>query len=213
MSKPTTPEQFAGKTAAIAKAVFNKLPLLKSETDPLERCYLFTGPPGTGKSSLAEAIAARLTGHPIEQVWRGNAPCVDQINGQSCSVDTVRRWRQEGWYHPLYGHMWVKIVDEIDAAGEAACNELRTYLDKLAPGTVFIGTTNLAPKQLQVQLQSRFKVHYFEPVSTESVASWLTGQFNVPLDFATRAARANKGNVRAARADTLGYLEAVQANA
>ena len=107
--KPTQPHHFIGKTHTIAKAVFNKIPALQSKsiTDPLDRCFLFTGPAGTGKSSLAEAFAIALAEHRL---------AIEQVNGQSMSVDVVRRWQEEGWYFPLYGKLWVKIIDEIDAA-------------------------------------------------------------------------------------------------
>ena len=40
-----------GKTHRIAKLVLKDVPLLQSAPpDPLDRCYLFTGPAGTGKT-------------------------------------------------------------------------------------------------------------------------------------------------------------------
>lgn len=198
--KPTKPEHFIGKTGQIARVLFGAIPKLQSEPhlDARSRCYLFTGPPGTGKSSLAELFALALAGSKF---------AVEQVNGQSCTVDKVRAWSQQGGYIPLYGKVVVQLVDEIDAASLAACNELRTYLDKLPPHTVFIATTNKPVAELQEQLQSRFKVHYFERVPAEQISAWLADKFEMPAHQANRIAAGCKGNVRAAECDALAIQE------
>ena len=207
--KPHTPAEFIGKTGVIARAMFAQVPKLKDAVDPMQRRYLFTGDAGLGKTALAEALAAAITGDPIERVWAGKSFNVEQVNGQSCSVDLVRRWQAEAHYVPMNSK--VIIVDEIDATSLAACNELRTYLDKLPPKWVFLATTNLAVRKLQPQLQSRFKVHFFENVPHETIAHWLCARFKLGLDLARQTARNSGGNVRAAETDALNLIETLQA--
>lgn len=202
MSKPTSPPDFVGKTNIIARALFGKMPKVKSDPklEPIDRCWLFTGVPGCGKTSLALALSG-LAGNPID---------VEQINGQSCSVEVVRKWEEAGWYRPM-GDIRFQIVDEIDGASIAACNQLRSYLDHLPQRTVFIGTTNRPLKQLQEQLQSRFKAYFFDPIPTESIAKLLVQQFGISPSVAEEQAAGAEGNVRAARASVLSYLEVVEA--
>jgi hypothetical protein len=153
--KPKAADEFIGDARANARAVFGKIQQLKNgaELDPLDRCWLFAGPPGVGKTSLAEAAARELAENQID---------IEQVNGQSCSIDVVRRWREDGWYSQK--SIRVRIVDEIDAASPAAQMELRTYLDKLPKSTVFIATSNKSFAEIPEQLQSRFKIYDFNPV-------------------------------------------------
>ena len=95
--------------------------------------------------------------------------------------------------------MRVQIVDEIDAASTAAHNELRSYLDKLPVKSVFIGTTNRTVEELPEQLQSRFKILYFDPIPLEVIADWLQAKFpRLGTAMAGSIAIQSNGNVRAA---------------
>ena len=202
----TRPE-YLGKTARIADMLWRQIPKLKTTPDPIERRYLFTGSPGLGKTDLAEHLAAALTGESFERVHAKMAVNVELINGQSCSIEVVRRWQENGHYRPLFGDCRVQLVDEIEGMATAALNEIRSYLDRLPPGTVFLATTNKQPNELQEQLQSRFKVCYFTPPTDEEIYDWLMEQHGLPADFAKRTVKGCKGNVRAAKTDALSWKE------
>src|SRR5262245_51433575 len=126
---PTSADHWIGKTNRIAATLFKKVPRIHANPhiDRLDRCWLFVGPPGCGKTSLAEALAHKLAEHPA---------AIELLNGQSCTIEVVRAWRMEQTSRPLWGKLFVKLIDEVDAASLAACNEIRTYLDRLPPYTV-----------------------------------------------------------------------------
>jgi DNA polymerase III delta prime subunit len=191
-----------GKTGVIAKVLFAKLERLKADPnmDRLDRCWLFTGPPGNGKTTLAEALAKAYIEHKAY---------LDYINGQSCTIEVVRRWRESAHFKPLAN--MVQFVDEIDAASLAAANELRTHLDNLPSRTLFIATTNKPIDQLQEQLQSRFQVQYFTAIPEQTMAPWLVDKYRIAVDIAQRIASGAKGNVRAAILDTKSHLDMLAA--
>ena len=185
-----TPNQLIGKSGKIAALLFNQIPKLTAPgCSIMDRRYLFTGKPGLGKSAIAEMLGRALVSHELG---------IEAINGQSCSVECVRQWRYHGQFAPMFG-MRVQIVDEIDAASPAAHNELRTYLDRLPGKTVFIGTTNKTVEELPEQLQSRFKILYFDPIPIEIIAEWLKAKFpRLGEAMAASIAIQSNGNVRAA---------------
>lgn len=198
---PTSADAWVGKTNRIAAALFNKVPRIISNPhiDRLDRCWLFVGAPGNGKTSLAVALAHQLAGHPL---------AIEMINGQSCTIEVVRAWRMEQSGRPLWGNLSVKLIDEVDAASLAACNEIRTYLDRLPPYTAVIATTNKPIKELQEQLQSRFQVWQFAPIPDPLVADYLVRSYRIAADVAHQIAAGVNGNVRAAILDTKCHLDA-----
>lgn len=78
--------------------------------EPPERCWLLTGPSGTGKSSLAETLAADTSGDPIEAVWQKTALNLEIVNGRSCHVDRVRDRERNGVYRPMGGGLRVQLA-------------------------------------------------------------------------------------------------------
>jgi len=183
------PREFCGKSRRIAEIIHKRM----SEQWKTIK-WIFTGPPGTGKSRLAEVTALDLAGSPFT---------VDRVNGQSLSIDVVRHWRDMAAYKPLFGRS-VKVVEEIDAASTAAQNELRTYLDELKDGA-FIGTTNKPLKELQSQLSSRCAHFKFDMVEMEEIRGLLVKW--VPEKIAAAIAMSSNGCVRSALIDAEQWLD------
>lgn len=195
-----TPIELIGRSGVIQRVMRGKFTLLRAailrgeETSVLRRRVLFTGPPGVGKTELGGELSLLMAGSPY---------AVEKLNGQNVTIDVVREWTRNACYKPLFGDISVKFVDEIDAIGPAALNDLRTYLDELAPHRVFIGCTNQPPGKLQPQLQSRFQVIQFAPIPALEIAVLLRAKYQLPLAIAAEIAQKSGGNVRAAEADAI----------
>jgi replication-associated recombination protein RarA len=187
---PSLPVDFIGKTRRIAEIVHKRM------LEPWTTLkWIFTGPPGTGKSRLAEVSSLALAGSPFT---------VDRVNGQSLTIEVVRRWREMAQYKPLFGRS-VKVVEEIDAASTAAQNELRTYLDELKDGA-FVATTNKPMKELQPQLSSRCAHFKFDMIPNDDIRRLLTCW--VPAEIAASIALGSNGCVRSALIDAELWMDA-----
>jgi len=196
--------QFIGKTSLIGQVLQSKIPHLKGRmlTDPIERRWLLTGPPGVGKSELATLLALEIAGHSLN---------VDKRMGSQISVDVVRDWVRNAPYRPLIGDMTVRFADEIETIPPAAVVELRGYLDELPPSVVFIATTNRAVKELQEPLQTRFQVWKFDPVQTSLIGELLIQRFPMlPPDVLRSIAGKVSGNVRAALTDAASEMDVLR---
>jgi DNA polymerase III delta prime subunit len=163
---------------------------------PTAQRWLFLGDPGIGKTEAALALARRLTSHPS---------CIEQVNGQSCSVELVRNWRDSLPYRPMFGD-GVKLIDELDLASLPAQNELLTVLEKLPPWQHVIATTNKTLNALAPRLQTRFQQYPFGPVPTGELATLLT-RFGVAASVAASIAASVAGNVRAGLLDAQSNLD------
>jgi hypothetical protein len=77
------------------------------------------------------------------------------------------------------------------------------------PGkTVFIGTTNRTVEDLPEQLQSRFKILYFDPIPIDLIADWLQARFpRLGAAMASSIAIQSAGNVRAAETVALSIAD------
>jgi DNA polymerase III delta prime subunit len=198
-----TPIHLIGKTGLIGQVLQTKIPrLLSHATDPIERRWLFLGPPGIGKSELAKLLARDIAGHEFN---------IERRIGSTVSVEVVRDWQRSAPYRPLIGRFFTKVINEIETIPTAALVELRDYLDELPPSVVFIATTNRLVKELQEQLQSRFQFWKFDPVQTTVIAEFLAKRFpELPAPTLQAIATKAAGNVRAALEDAAGEMDVLR---
>lgn len=144
--RPKRIRDFAG--LARAKAIMTKL-----VANPYPSAFLFHGDSGTGKTTLALAVAAEL-GAQVHHIASGQ-----------CDKATVAAVCEACSYTPMFGlSPWhVLVIDEADSMSSAAQNAFLSRLDaaNFPPDAIFIFTCNSTAK-LEARFLSRLKESPFD---------------------------------------------------
>jgi putative ATPase len=184
--RPRTMAEFVGLSKP--KAICAKL-----AANPIPSAWLFIGPSGTGKTTMAAALAEMI---PAE---------VHHIPSQSCDLASLERVCRTCQYVPMAGKkMHLILVDEADQMSPAAQLFLLSKLDGTAqlPNTIWIFTCN-AVDRLQDRFMSRTRQIEFSSYGLASEASELLARIwmeNAPAGAAApnfaRIVKESNNNVR-----------------
>jgi len=151
----------------------------------IAHAYLFVGPRGTGKTSLARIFAKALncTGGPnadfdpndpaVVSIQEGTHLDVIEIDGASNnSVEQVRDLRETSRYTPAQGKFKVYIIDEVHMLSTAAFNALLKTLEEPPPHVKFVFATTEVQKVLPTIL-SRCQRFDLKPIPPEIISARL----------------------------------------
>lgn len=166
---------------------------------PTSGAWLFVGPSGVGKSTMALAFAEEIRGE------------LHKIPSQKCTVGEIDNVVRQCWYAPFSaGGFHVVLADECDKMSPAAQLALLSKLDSTdpAPNTIWIFTANCLDG-LEKRFLSRCKVLEFSSYGMRSeLAAHLASIWALEtsaastLDF-ERIAKESTNNVR----DAMNVLE------
>lgn len=124
---------------------------MKLAERPFDSAWLFIGPSGVGKTTMALALAEMI---PAE---------IHHIPSQECNLENIERVRRICQYVPMSGYkMHLVLVDEADQMTAAAQVSLLSKLDatNFPPNTIFIFTAN-ASDRLEPRFLSRLRTVEF----------------------------------------------------
>lgn len=174
----------------------------------MTHAWLFTGPPGSGRSVAAGAFAAALVcptggcGHcpDCHTALLGTHPDVDHVTTEAMtiSVDVARGLVLEAAAAPSLARWRVIVLEDADRLTEAANNALLKSLEEPTPHTVWL---LCAPSLEDVlpTIRSRCRHVVLATPSTAAVAQHLVQRDGVDAAMAAFAARASMGHIGRAR--------------
>jgi DNA polymerase-3 subunit delta' len=179
----------------------------------MSHSWLFTGPPGSGRSNAAVAFAAALqcedeaTGpgcgecHSCRTVLAGSHADVAVIRTEKLSigVDEVRDLVRRSALTPV-GRRWqILIVEDADRLTEQACNALLKAIEEPTARTVWMLCAPTVEDVLPT-IRSRCRLLTLATPTAEEVAAFLVRRDGVDDALASYAARASQGHIGRARA-------------
>lgn len=168
--RPQTFQEVAGQQP-IVRTLQNAL-----ASGKLAHAYLFSGPRGTGKTSMARLLAKALNcetqfGSQCNKcsnclaITEGSHPDVIEIDAASNSgVDNVRDLIENVRYSPIKGKYKVYIIDEVHMMSSSAFNALLKTLEEPPANVIFVLATT-EPHKLLPTILSRSQRFDFSKVS------------------------------------------------
>ncbi len=179
-----------------------------SQTQEMTHAWLFTGPPGSGRSSTAVAfaqalicpnngcgicsdcIAAKTSGHPDVEVIR--------TEGLSIKVEEIRELLTRVAWAPSMGGWRVVVMEDADRLTESAANALLKAIEEPGSRTVWLLCAPTLHDVLPT-IRSRCRHLQLRTPSTEAVTQVLINRDKISPDMAQFAAKVSQGHIGRAR--------------
>lgn len=209
--RPQTLNDVSGQDT-IVKIISNSI-----KNNKISHAYLFAGPRGTGKTSIAKIFAHMVNCENLQN----NCPCgkcvsCTQINNSDIieidaasnnGVDEIRELRNKVNLVPSYGKYKVYIIDEVHMLTTGAFNALLKTLEEPPAHIIFILATT-DPHKIPETILSRCQRLDFKKISENNIVEKLTviaqkEQISIDQSALREIARLSDGGLR----DSIGMLD------
>ncbi|GAA3248962.1 DNA polymerase III subunit delta' [Pseudonocardia petroleophila] len=198
-------DEVVGQPAAV-----EELGHAAQEPSAMTHAWLFTGPPGSGRSVAARAFAAALQcpehgcGHcaACHTVLSGTHADVREVvpEGLSIGVEAMRRLVALSARRPSTGRYQILIITDADRLTESAANALLKAVEEPAEQTVFLlCAPSDHPEDVSVTIRSRCRVVPLRTPSVDAITAVLVQRDGIDADRARWAASVSDGHVGRAR--------------
>lgn len=175
--------------------------------------WLFTGPPGSGRSNAARAFAAALLCDQRDPALRGCGECkacrtalagshadVTSVTTEkvTISIDEARELVRKAQDKPSTGRWRVIIVEDADRMQERSTNVLLKAIEEPPPRTIWLLCAP-SPGDVLVTIRSRCRAVSLRLPPVEDVAELLIRRDGIDPEVARAAARAAQSHIGIAK--------------
>ncbi|UIN31495.1 DNA polymerase III subunit delta' [Microbacterium binotii] len=171
--------------------------LQAAASDPaqLTHAWLITGPPGSGRSTLAYGFAAALIAEPgdeaaVRQVLARTHPDLTALRTEQVviRIEEARQLVERAYYSPSLGRYRVIVVEDADRMAERTSNVLLKALEEPPERTIWV---LCAPSDADLlpTIRSRVRTVRLREPDVSDVARLITQRTGVDAEVAEQAAR------------------------
>lgn len=202
-----TPPRVFRDVISQPEAVAELLRSIGQETS-VHHAWLFTGPPGSGRSQIALAFSAALLCNEggcgfcnsCEMIRVGTHPDVQVLNTErvQISIDEVSAFIDKSLTMPAVGKYRIMVIEDADRMMERTSNLLLKSLEEPPKGTIWM---LCAPSEADLlpTIRSRVRRVQLKVPTVEAVSQLLVEKYGVPFELAQVSAAQAQCHVGMAR--------------
>jgi DNA polymerase-3 subunit delta' len=176
----------------------------KDSGQEMSHAWLFTGPPGSGRSNIAKAFAAALicqekgcgTCEACKTALAGTHPDVElvDVSGLSIKIDEIREIVSRSFWGASTSNWRVVVIEDCDRMTEAAANALLKALEEPGASTIWLLCAPTLHDVLPT-VRSRCRHLSLKTPTKSELTGYLVAKLEVSHDQAKLAAEISQGHI------------------